>query len=187
VAGGGREDAAAGPPRADGPAGEVRPVRPVRRPADDPGWRFYPETVIELWRRRGGPRVHLDCREPVDAATRAALAGIGLPGPFVVITACAPGGARLGPAASRRRTARLARRLRAFGPRPVRADGGSPDRTHVEPGWAADLAREEARRIAAEAGQSAIFRFDGRAMWIEPVLVDAAPIRLPPARRPPAR
>ncbi len=182
MARGGREDAAGGRPPGAGFVGGLRPVSPVRRPADDPGWRFYPETVIELWRRRGGPRVRLDCRAPVDAATVAALAGIGLRGRFVVITACDPGGAGLGEAENRRRTARLARRLRAAGVRPVRADGGSADRTHVEPGWAADLAREKARRVAAEAGQSAIFRFDGRAMWIEPVLVDAAPIRLPPAR-----
>jgi hypothetical protein len=151
--------------------------RPTRRPEDDPGWACYGDTVIEF--RRGRRRTQLDCRVAVDVAVRDALVQLGLAGPFVVLTACNPGGSPAAAAEDRRRTARLARRLRGHGLRPVRADGGSPDRAHVEPGWAVAMDLAAARRLAAADGQSAIFRFDGARMWIEPVLVDADPIALP--------
>ncbi len=152
-------------------------MEPRRRPEDDPGWALYPQTVIHL--RRGRRWACIDCRRPVDAAVLRELAALGLAGAFRVLTACHPGGAALGPAEDRRRTARLARRLRSRGQRPVRADGASPDGRHVEPGWAVAIPAEAAHAIAGQDGQSAIFHFDGRRMWIEPVLVDAAPIPLP--------
>ena len=148
-----------------------------RRPEDDPGWAFFSETVIHL--RRGGRRARIDCRRHIGAAARRDLAAMGLGEAFRVLTACHPGGEALGTAEDRRRTARLARQLRSRGLRPVRADGASPDGRHVEPGWAADVAADTARLLAGQDGQSAVFFFDGRRMWIEPVLVDAEPIPLP--------
>lgn len=155
-------------------------MEPHRRPEDDPGWAFYPQTVIHL--RRGRCRARIDCRRAVDAAVLRDLAALGLPGAFRVLTACHPGGEALGPAEDRRRTARLARRLRSRGLRPIRADGGSPDGRHLEAGWAVPLPAAAARALAEADGQSAIFHFDGRRMWIEPVLVDADPIPLPASR-----
>jgi len=63
------------------------------------------------------------------------------------------------------------------GARPV--DGGSPDGTHREPGWAIPASLEEARRLAGEFLQNAVFWFDGERFSVVPVHSPGEPLALP--------
>lgn len=167
-----------------------RPER--RRPDDVPrmppervdGWAQYPETVLRLGRaardgRSGDAALEIDLREPAPPDAVRAFARLGLDGPFAVVTACRPAVAFAqddhDDGADPHEALREAL-ARASGRTPVPADGASPDGAHVEHGWAAVLLADDAWRIAARFGQAAIFRWDGRAFLIDPVLVDA-PIR----------
>lgn len=155
-------------------------------PSAVPGWDRYGDTVIRF--RRGGRAVDLDLREEIPARTLDALVNLGLRLPFAVVTACRPietaGGLTGERAAGRERgrTAWLARSLRAAGIRPIRADGGSPDGTHVEPGWSFPSSPAEAVRWGRRCDQAAVFHVDVGGASVLPALVDADPRPLPESR-----
>src|SRR5690606_265835 len=123
----------------------------------------YHDTVLEF---RTEPAFEIDLRQPVDPAAPAHLRAAGLGHPFAVITACNPGGSQLCDEENALRTENLDARLRDRGITSVRADGCSPDRTHREPGFAAPLPLEEARALALDFGQDALFWFDGERFWL---------------------
>ncbi|MFK7961529.1 MAG: DUF3293 domain-containing protein [Phycisphaerales bacterium] len=139
------------------------------RPEDDPGWAMFPETRLEL--ELGGERVELDLRRPIDAVAAATCAAAGLRAPWVVVTACNPGGGGFAePDAAAAADQRLRERLRGVAaearsdssPGVVavwRATGRSIDGRHVEPGWAAPVPVAVGQRIAGAFGQTAIFAF----------------------------
>jgi len=138
-------------------------------------WGAYPETVLTF------PDADLvvDLRRPLTPAIRRRLGEHGLSGPFAVVTACNPLGTHLDEAANRRLCQVLAMQVAARypGARPV--DGGSPDGTHREPGWAIPASLEEARRLAGEFLQNAVFWFDGERFSVVPVHSPGEPLALP--------
>lgn len=146
------------------------------RPADDPSWSCYPDTVLELSTPEA---VRIDLRRPVDAAARRALERAGFAEPFAVVTSANPRGEQIADDTNERRELRLRRTIAASGRRWARADGVSADGGHREPGVAVVMPRDEAVQLARDFGQSAIFWFDGAAFWLVGALVEAVPQRLP--------
>lgn len=142
-------------------------------------WSLYPATILSVPLDKN---IRIDLRRSLGATVRKRLAYIGLARPFAVITACNP----LDRAIPTLEAARLNHELRAMlalhGSVVVPMDGMSPDGRHVEPGFAAMLPRETARRIARFFEQTAFFWFDGRHFWIEPACGDHARVRLPVGR-----
>jgi hypothetical protein len=96
-----------------------------------------------------------------------------------VITACNPFGRIKGGRTNRRRTRALARRLAAAHLPTVPVDGRSPDARHVEPGFGVPLPLEDARALAREFGQTAIFWWDGEAFWLVQAWGGGERVRLP--------
>jgi hypothetical protein len=144
-------------------------------------WGAYPETVVTF----PDTGLVVDLRRPVNAILRQRLGEIGLGGPFGIVTACNPLGSEIDPAANRRLTTLLGRRVAGYaGVRP--AVGGSPDASHREPGWAIPAPLDEVRRLAAEFLQNALFWFDGERFSIVPVHAtsDVLPLPAPPAPKP---
>jgi hypothetical protein len=152
----------------------------------------YPNTVLEFFPDAAGapagPRV--DLRRPVDARTRAALAGLGLGERFAVFTAenpegehaeeaQTPGEAAAEDGRNRRRTRTLAERLAGEGRAFVRVDGVAPDGSYRERCVAAALGRDEAVAWARAARQLGLFWYDGTAFWLLPAEADEPPRRLP--------
>lgn len=140
-------------------------------------WHHYPRTILTL-RPANAASFTIDLRVPVHADTAARLAAIGLHDPFAVITACNPDGLDVARSENERRTARLRDRLLGAGHTAVRADGRSPDGTHVEPGFAVRMPKPDALAIAAEFRQLGLFWWDGTAFLL--VRTDASEeVRLP--------
>lgn len=150
-----------------------------RDPSSDPSWEHYPHTILEIGDAQVGRAVRLDLRREPTEEARGALASLGLPGAFAVLTAANPHGVPLSDARNRGREARLSGRLSRLGIRHLRADGVSPDGHHRERGVAAPVSQRAALLLARRAGQSAFFWFDGASFWIVPALVREAPLRLP--------
>lgn len=143
-------------------------------------WGPYPDTVLHF------PQADLrvDLRRPVPADVRQSLRWLGLPGPFAVITASNPRGVRLEESVNRPLAAALAAVVRLRYPDAVPVNGGAPEGGHVEPGWAVSAPLPDARRLAADFLQDALFWFDGTSFRIEPVLGTGPAISLPlPDRR----
>ena len=138
-------------------------------------WGAYPDTVVTF---AGG--LAIDLRRPLTPALRQRLAGLGLEGSFGIVTACNPLGGQLDEAANQRLTMLLGERLAAGNGRAIPAQGGSPDGTHREPGWAVPAPLDEVRRLAADFFQNAIFWFDGDRFFLVPVHAPGEPLPLPP-------
>ena len=146
----------------------------------------YPKTVLEFATPDG---LRVDLRQPVDEATRAALASLGL-GDFGVFTAENPAGEHADdegdPAAERarerdnaRRTRALVERLEREGVAFVPVDGVAPDGEYREHCVALAVARDDAVAMAEQYEQLALFWYDGSAFWLLPAEADQPPIRLP--------
>jgi hypothetical protein len=154
---------------------------------DDDKWDAYPNTVLEFL---DAARTRVDLRRPVGDAERAALARLGLGGPFAVFTAenpCGenvddqptPGEAAAQEARNERRTSRLERDLLARGVPFVQVDGAAPDGSYRERCVAVLMPRDEATRMAERFEQLALFWFDGRDFWLLAARLDEPPRRLP--------
>jgi hypothetical protein len=145
-------------------------------------WGAYPETILTF----PDAGIVVDLRRPVSALIRQRLAEHGLGKPFGVVTACNPLGARLDGPANRRLTTLLASRIAAgyAGTRP--AQGGSPDGSHQEAGWAIPAPLDQVRRLAADFLQNAVFWYDGERFSIVPVhsSSEALPLPAPEPRSP---
>ncbi len=139
----------------------------------------YAETILDFHTQH---RFAIDLRQPIAPAAITRLGDAGLGEPFAVITACNPGGELLDADENTRQTARFEALLRRIGIAFTRVDGCSPDRTHREPGFAVRLPLEQARALALDFGQDALFWFDGEGFWLVVVdgLEDPAPL---PRRR----
>lgn len=157
-------------------------------------YRQYADTVLEF---AGPPAARLDLRRALGADERAALASLGLDRPFAVLTAENPEGENAEDAgdpdaeAARRaanagRTRTLVRRLEASGTFFARVDGMAPDGDYRERCVAVAAPLAEARRLALDERQLALFWFDGTRFWLIPAEADAAPRPLPaPEAAPP--
>lgn len=146
------------------------------RPEDDPAWASYAETVLRV---HGSVPGEIDLARPIDAGARAVLHAAGLSGRFGLVTPCNPRGRRLSAAENAARWDRFVANLSAQGHAPVRVDGQSPDRQHVESGVALPWAREAVVALARDWDQSAIYWFDGDAFWVVGALTDTAGLKLP--------
>lgn len=147
---------------------------------------IYPNTVLEII---DGPTI--DLRKPLTAATRKALAKIGLAHPFAIITAENPCGEHVDDAGSVRTElkgeTRNAMRVRLFEEQLAErhlefriVDGVSPDGSYRERGCAVVIPRADAVAMARELDQLAIFWYDGERFWLVPVAIDEQPQPLPP-------
>ena len=141
-------------------------------------WGRYADTLL-LFPTAG---LRVDLRLPLAAELPRRFAELGLGGSFAVVTACNPLGSPLDAAANRRLTAVFDHLVRERYPGAIRANGGSPDGSHEEAGWAIAAPLPELRRLAAEFLQHAIFWFDGERFVIVPVLAADPPLPLPPSR-----
>lgn len=156
---------------------EGRPAPESLRPEDDPSWRAYHDAVLEFF--PGEYAVAIDLRQPVSERDLERLRERGLPDRFSVFTACNPRGRAVSAEENARRDRALKERLRSEGQMWVRCDGVSADRAHREVGVATGLSKEDARRLAIEFEQSAIYWFDGEGFWIVGAVVEAEAVSLP--------
>lgn len=146
-------------------------MRDPRTDASDPPpephpWDAYRNTVLHFgdpaaWSIRG--------RDLMRPEAIARLGALGLEGPFAVITAFDPHPDRLGAAENLARHGELARAIRSAGHRHLACAGASPDGSHREEGFAVRCSLAEAIVLADRFGQAAIYWWDGRVLWIEPV------------------
>ena len=145
---------------------------PLRRmtPSDDPSWKYYAETILELFADRS---LTLDLTQPVPADALPKLIEQGIGPTFAVLTACNPSGRALDDVWNRRLTQALRQEIALGGHIWVPADGISRDRTHRESGVAVSMPKADARLLATRFGQSAYFWFDGASMWIVGAMVEA--------------
>jgi len=142
----------------------------------------YVDTVLEFSGDAGV--TSFDLRRHLSATDVAVLAGeLGVGPPFAVITAHNPDGI----GQSTEQNAAAERRLRDVvaqrGLAHRLADGLDPARTHREAALAVMTPLAEARALASEFGQDAIFWFEGRRFWLVGVADDFA-ARLPLQRGP---
>lgn len=138
-------------------------------------WGAYPETVLTF--PEAG--IIVDLRRPVGDVLRHRLASH-LAGPFGVVTACNPLGSGLDPDANERLSTLLAHRIALRYPSARPAQGGSPDGSHREPGWAVPAPLDEVKRLAGDFLQNAVFWYDGERFSIVPVHGSGAVLPLPP-------
>lgn len=138
-------------------------------------WGRYAETVLHF--TEGG--LVVDLRLPLPRGTAQRFADLGLRGPFAVVTACNPLGDELDALANRRLAIVLAALVQSRYPGARQAHGRSPDGRHEEPGWAIAAPLEDARRLAADFLQRALFWFDGARFLIVPVLAGGSQETLP--------
>jgi len=138
-------------------------------------WGAYPDTVLTF----PDAGIVVDLRHPLTPAIRRHLQDLGLPGPFAVVTASNPLGGHLDDHSNRRLLAVLASQIASRFPGARKALGGSPDGRHQEPGWAIPASLEEARRLAEEFLQNALFWYDGDRFLIVPVHAPGEPLGLP--------
>lgn len=137
----------------------------------------YLDTVVEFGGQAGATAVDLRRQSsPTDGAMLAVVPGEG--SPFAVITAHNPDGvgqsAEQNAAAERRLQDAVVQRGLPHRP----ADGVNPGCTHREAGLAVVMPLVEARALAGEFGQDAIFWFDGCDFWLVGV-ADEFAVRLP--------
>lgn len=140
-----------------------------------PSWGTYPDTILRF--PEAGLRI--DLREPVSPQTLQALADLGLPGSFAVVTACEPMGRPLGDASNSRLTTVLTALVQDQYPEARLAHGTAPDGGHMERGWAIPAPLDEVRVLAARFFQNAVFWFNTGRFYLVPVLADLPPLPLP--------
>lgn len=158
----------------------------------DEKYHDYPNTILEFLPDRGAP-LRADLRRHLDTATRDAIAGLGLGGPFAIFTAENPEGrnaedaptagaeeARERDNARRQRT--LEEALREAGVPWVRVDGMAPSGEYREHCVAVAIPRDDASALATRLRQLALFWFDGERFWLLPAEAGKSPRALP-ARR----
>lgn len=145
------------------------------RPEDDPGWQGYADTILEV---HLDPPAEVDLTRPITDREHAIWRAAGLSGAFGLVTPDNPFGRPLDEAANALRRERFQAELRERGAHPVRVDGLSRDRLHREVGVALAWPREDVVALARRWDQSAIYWFDGEAMWVIGALTDAPPWRL---------
>jgi len=145
------------------------------RPGDDPGWAAYAETILRV---HGPILAEVDLARPLGAKERAVFHAAGLPGCFGLVTAENPRGRDLTPDENADRRARFESELARSGTHPVRVDGLSRDRRRVEIGVALPWPLADVRALARRWEQSAIYWFDGHAMWVVGALTVTDPWRL---------
>jgi hypothetical protein len=138
-----------------------------------PEWGTYPDTVLHF------PDLRVDLRRPVPSDLVQSLRRLGLAAPFAVVTASNPLGIRLDESVNRWLGAVLSSVVRLRYPAAVPADGRAPDGAHVEPGWAISAPLVDARRLAADFLQNALFWFDGQSFSIERVHAPGPAVALP--------
>lgn len=143
-----------------------------RGPEEDPSWQSYARTILEV---HTTPRFQIDLAQPITRRARAALFRGGLSGSFGLVTPENPRGQRSDPA---RNAERWAAFRRALPPDTLEVDGRDPDSTHRERGVALPWPRADVLALAHLWEQSAIYWFDGDAMWVIGATTDAAPWRL---------
>jgi hypothetical protein len=136
----------------------------------------YANTILRLGRRR---ELKVDLRQPVGDACRHLLTELGLGSAFAVITAFDPGGRPSRAWKNRWRQLRMRARLTARRHRFVPADGESPDRSHIERGFAIALGRADAHALARAYEQLALYWFDGTRFWLDFVREPRDSISLP--------
>ena len=136
----------------------------------------YTNAVLRLGHDRA---LKVDLRQPLSDACRHLLTEFGLGSTFAVITASNPDGRPASAVKNRWRNLRMRARIASSGCRFIRADGESPDRSHVERGFAVALSRADAHALARENEQLALYWFDGARFWLDFVRDDRAPKALP--------
>jgi hypothetical protein len=149
------------------------------RPDDDPGWGAYAQTILHV---QGHPPIDIDLAHAVSATQRVALSDHGLEGPFGVMTPCNPYGHMAAPGDNAARMTRFLAGLDAAGKRYIRVDGRSPDGRHVETGVALAWSQADVVALARKWQQSAIYWWDGSAVWVIGALTRSRPWRLGAAR-----
>ena len=147
------------------------------RPQDDRQWKLYGDTILEFF--PGENPLAVDMRVPLSASTLNAMRDRGLPDSFVVLTAFNPRGRTMDDETNASRTRLLKERLRQRNLMWLPVDGVSPDGRHREAGVAVVLAEDDARRLAREFEQSALFAYDESAFRLVGALVDAPSTELP--------
>lgn len=147
------------------------------RPADDPGWSSYAETILVV---HGGSPIEVPLSRPITERERSAFRAAGLPGSFGLVTPDNPFGRPATEAINADRRQRFHAELAARGTAAVRVDGLSPDRQHREVGVALPWPLDDVLVLARRWEQSAIYWFDGEAMWVIGALTVAAPWKLEP-------
>lgn len=150
----------------------------MMRPEDDPGWASYAETILLV---HGESPREVDLARPLGARERAVFLAAGLPGAFGLVTSDNPRGRDADHADNAARRERFRAALDARGVHPVRVDGLSRDRQRAEVGVALRWPMTEVVALAREWEQSAIYWYDGSAMWVIGALTDTPPWRLEPA------
>lgn len=145
---------------------------------DDPSWAFYTNTVL----RFPGHGVVVDLRRDLTTGEASTLRGLGLGERFGVVTPFNPMGRTVGHAENLARLEHLGRRLAETRVRAARCDGGDPEGTHQELGFAVGQPREIVRQMGIELGQSAVFDFDGERFWLVPALAVGGAEALPRRR-----
>lgn len=140
-----------------------------------PEWIPWSRAIL----RFGSGELEVDLAAPVSEAAILAMRGLGLQGPFAVVTPCNPGGVRLDAETNARRLAAAALVLADRGWGGVPVAGRSPDGTHWEPGWALSLAQEDGRTLAADWEQAGLYWWDDARFWIVSVGQDHADVALP--------
>jgi hypothetical protein len=134
-------------------------------PPPDPAREHYPETILVVT-APGHLPFEIDLRRAPEPGLARTLAALGLAGTFAVITACNPFGQLEDDETNRERTRALAEHLARADLPAVPVAGRSPDGSHVEPGFGVKAPLEIARAIARKFRQTAIFWWDGEAVWI---------------------
>lgn len=150
-------------------------VRAPMRPEDDPGWAGYAETILEV---HLDPPQEVDLTRPIAARERAIFRAAGLPDAFGLVTADNPFGRPAPEAVNQQRREGLLAELASRGTVAVRVDGLSRDRRHREVGVALPWPQDAVVALARRWDQSAIYWFDGEAMWVVGALTESPPWRL---------
>lgn len=155
----------------------VRPVPGPMRPSDDPGWASYADAILVF---HSVPSFEIDLTAPIGDAERALLAGAGLRSRFGLVTAENPRGQAATAQENRRLRAAFEAELSGSGGTLLRVDGLSRDRRHREIGVALEWSTERLLDLARRWQQSAIYWFDGEAMWVLGALTQAPDWKLEP-------
>ncbi|HET9064782.1 MAG TPA: DUF3293 domain-containing protein [Gemmatimonadales bacterium] len=142
------------------------------RPEDDPSWASYARTILEF---RGTEPVRVDLARPIGPRAQAAFLAAGLPGCFGLVTPENPRGTRADPEANARRWHQFRQALPGTA---VPVDGLDPDSAHRERGVGLGWPRSRVLALARQWEQSAIYWFDGHAMWVIGALTRTVPWRL---------
>lgn len=142
------------------------------RPEDDPSWASYARTILEF---QGAGRPQVGLARPIDGCARATFLASGLTGCFGLVTPENPRGMHTDAAANTERW----RRFRSGLPNDtVQVDGLDPDSPHRERGVALAWPLSQVIPLARRWEQSAIYWFDGHAMWVIGALTRTAPWQL---------